>query len=196
VLDAEFERRSPERYRSLHRVVHDHVVAGLRAATGLDRQLLAQHLLYLHRRSPLTRAFYALRAQGSAAVVPARRDEHAQVLSILEGFEGAATARLAEAWLAEQPDTLSVVRDRQGWPPTPTTSCTRPARRWRTATRSPGPRWPTWPGMAPPARASRSTSPGSRSTSAGRPVSPTATTGGRRDRAVIERQLGTIWSGK
>jgi hypothetical protein len=27
-------------------------------------------------------------------------------------------------------------------------------------------------------------------------VSPTATTGGRRDRAVIERQLGTIWSGK
>jgi hypothetical protein len=114
VLDAEFERRSPERYRSLHRVVHDHVVAGLRAATGLDRQLLAQHLLYLHRKSPLTRAFYALRAHGSAAVVPARREEHAQVLAIIEEFQGAATARLAEAWLAEQPDTLSVVRDREG----------------------------------------------------------------------------------
>ena len=114
VLDAEFERRSPERYRALHRVVHDHVVTGLRAATGLDRQLLAQHLLYLHRKSPLTRAFYALRAQGSAAVVPARRDEHGQVLAITEGFEGGASARLFEAWLAEQPDTLSVVRDRQG----------------------------------------------------------------------------------
>jgi AAA ATPase domain len=114
VLDAEFERRSPERYRSLHRVVHDHVVAALRAATGLDRQLLAQHLIYLHRKSPLTRAFYALRAQGSAAVVPARREEHEQVLSIVEEFQGAATARLAEAWLAEQPDTLSVVRDREG----------------------------------------------------------------------------------
>ncbi len=114
VLDAEFERRSPERYRALHRVVHDHVVAGLRAATGLDRQLLAQHLVYLHRKSPLTRAFYALRAQGSAAVVPARRAEHEQVLSIIEEFEGVAAARLAEAWLAEQPDTLSVVRDRQG----------------------------------------------------------------------------------
>jgi AAA ATPase domain len=114
VLDAEFERRSPERYRSVHRVVHDHVVAGLRAATGLDRQLLAQHLTYLHRKSPLTRAFYALRTQGSAAVVPARREEHGQVLSIIEEFEGAAAARLAEGWLAEQPDTLSVVRDRQG----------------------------------------------------------------------------------
>ena len=108
VLDAEFERRSPERYRSLHRVV-DHVVTGLRAAAGLDRQLLAQHLLYL--AEPLTRAFYAAR-QGSAAVVP-RRDEHAQVLSIMEGFEGGASARLFEAWLAEQPDTLSVIRDRR-----------------------------------------------------------------------------------
>src|SRR5829696_8854594 len=91
VLDAEFERRSPERYRALHRVVHDHVVAGLRAATGPDRQLLAQHLLYLHRKSPLTAVFYALRAQGSAAVVPARRQEHDQVLSIVEGFEGQAS---------------------------------------------------------------------------------------------------------
>ena len=90
VLDAEFERRSPERYRALHRVVHDHVVAGLRAATGPDRQLLAQHLLYLHRKSPLTAAFYALRAQGSAAVVPARPEEHDQVLAIIEGFEGPA----------------------------------------------------------------------------------------------------------
>jgi hypothetical protein len=114
VLDAEFERRSPERYRSLHRVVHDHVVAGLRAATGLDRQLLAQHLTYLHRKSPLTRAFYALRAQGSAAVVPARREEHEQVLEIVDVFQGPAAARLAEGWLAEQPDTLSVVRDREG----------------------------------------------------------------------------------
>lgn len=114
VLDAEFERRSPERYRSLHRVVHDHVVAGLRAATGPDRQLLAQHLLYLHRKSPLTAVFYALRAQGSAAVVPARRQEHDQVLSIIEGFEGPASAQLAEGWLADQPDSLSVVRDSEG----------------------------------------------------------------------------------
>jgi hypothetical protein len=49
VLDAEFERRWPERYRALHRVVHDHVVASLRSAAGPDRQMLAQHLLYLHR---------------------------------------------------------------------------------------------------------------------------------------------------
>ncbi len=89
MLDAEFERRSPERYRSLHRVIHDHVVAGLRAATGPDRQLLAQHLLYLHRKSPLTAVFYALRAQGSAAVVPARRPRSTtRSLSIIEAVRG------------------------------------------------------------------------------------------------------------
>jgi len=90
------------------------VVAGLRAATGPNRQLLAQHLLHLHRKSPLTAVFYALRAQGSAAVVPARRQEHDQVLSIIEGFEGPVSAQFAEGWLAEQPDSLSVVRDSEG----------------------------------------------------------------------------------
>jgi hypothetical protein len=114
VLDAEFERRWPERYRALHRVVHDHVVDGLRSAAGPDRQLLAQHLLYLHRRSPLTGIISSLRAQGSAAVVPARREDHEPALSLIEHFESPQSARLAERWFAEQPESLSVVRDSQG----------------------------------------------------------------------------------
>ena len=88
VLEAEFERRSPDRYRALHRIIHDHVVAGIRTTTGLDRQLLAQQLAYLHRHSPLTAAYYALRAQGSAAVVPARPDEYEQLVSIIERGAG------------------------------------------------------------------------------------------------------------
>ncbi|HEU4423028.1 MAG TPA: AAA family ATPase [Pilimelia sp.] len=114
VLDAEFERRSPERYRALHRVVHDHVVGGLRAATGADRQLQGQHLMYLHRRAPFTAAVRALRAQGSTAVVPARPAEHDEVLSLVERFEGPESARLAAGWLAEQADGLSVVRADEG----------------------------------------------------------------------------------
>ena len=114
VLDAEFERRWPERYRALHRVVHDHVVASLRSATGPDRQMLAQHLLYLHRRSPFSEVIGSLRAQGSAAVVPARREDHEPALSLIEHFEGPRSARLAERWFAEQPEGLNVVRDDQG----------------------------------------------------------------------------------
>ena len=114
VLDAEFERRWPESYRALHRVVHDHVVASLRSATGPDRQMLAQHLLYLHRRSPFNEVISSLRAQGSAAVVPARREDHEPALSLIEHFEGPRSARLAERWFAEQPECLNVVRDGQG----------------------------------------------------------------------------------
>ena len=114
VLDAEFERRSPERYRALHRAVHDHVVARLRAANGIDRQLLAQQLLYLHRHSPMSSVFFESRTQGSAAVVPGRPDEHDEVCAIVERYEGAASAELLAAWLAERPGGLDVVRDADG----------------------------------------------------------------------------------
>ena len=69
VLDAEFERRAPERYRAYRRTIYAHAVAGLRAATGLDRQLHAQQLFFLLRNSPLADAISALRARGSATVV-------------------------------------------------------------------------------------------------------------------------------
>jgi hypothetical protein len=52
----------------------------------------------------------ALRARGSAAVVPARPDEHDQVCAIIERFEGPASADLARSWLVEQPEHLSVIR--------------------------------------------------------------------------------------
>ena len=114
VLDAEFERRSPERYRSYRRIIHAHAVAALRAATGPDRQTHAQQLHFLLRNSPLTTAISALRAQGSAAVVPARPDDLDQVCSIIERFEGPASSHLARAWLSEQPEHLSVVRTSDG----------------------------------------------------------------------------------
>ena len=114
VLDAEFERRAPERYLSYHRMIRDHAVAGLRAATGPDRQVRAQQMLFLLRNTPLTGAIFALRGQGSAAVVPARTDEHDQVCAIIERFEGPASAELARAWLGEQPENLSVIRNGDG----------------------------------------------------------------------------------
>jgi hypothetical protein len=114
VLDAEFERRAPERYLGQRRVVVAHTVAGLRATTGPARELHAQRLFFLLRNNPLAGAIYALRARGSATVVPARPDEHDQVCSIIERFEGPASADLARAWLDEQPEHLSVVRTADG----------------------------------------------------------------------------------
>ena len=110
VLDAEFRRRAPEQYRTYDRLIHDRAVAGLRAATGVNRQPDAHQLFFLHRHSPFGNVISALRAQGSAAVLPARPDEHDEVCATIERFEGPASADLARAWLAEQPEQLNVVR--------------------------------------------------------------------------------------
>ncbi|MDG4820274.1 AAA family ATPase [Asanoa sp. WMMD1127] len=110
VLDAEFERRMPERYHDHRRAIHAHTVTGLRATSGPDRQRHAQQLLFLQRNSPYAAAFSALRAVGSAAVVPARADDHDEVCRIVERFEGPDSADLTRAWLREQPDRLYVVR--------------------------------------------------------------------------------------
>jgi hypothetical protein len=114
VLEAEFEHRFPGRYRSMHRIIHDHVIAGIRGTAGLDRQLLAQHLAYLHRHGPLAPVYRILRTHGAASVVPARPGECAALVSLIERGESAVAADLAERWFADQPDHLDVVRAEEG----------------------------------------------------------------------------------
>jgi hypothetical protein len=114
VLVAELERRSPEQQRRLHRIVHDRVVAQIRAAEGPDRQHPAEQLLYLHRRSPLTSTIWTLRSRGSAAVVPGTPEDHPAVVAMVERFRGAETTALARRWLPEVPDALHVVRQTDG----------------------------------------------------------------------------------
>jgi AAA ATPase domain len=110
VLAVELERRSPERWRRLHRIVHEQVVTGIRTTTGIERQHAAQQLLHLHRRSPLTSAIWSLRSRGSAAVVPGTAEEHAQVRAVVARFLGPADADLVGRWLAAAPGSLQVVR--------------------------------------------------------------------------------------
>ncbi|MGY1808095.1 AAA family ATPase [Blastococcus sp. SYSU D00669] len=110
VLTAELERRSPERQRRLHRIVHDRVVGEIRSAAGADRQHAAEQLLYLHRHSPLTSTFWQLRSSGSTAVVPAGPADRAAVLAMVQRFLGPAHADLAREWLGEAPEALQVVR--------------------------------------------------------------------------------------
>jgi hypothetical protein len=110
VLTAELERRSPDRMRRLHRLVHDRVVTEVRTGTGPDREHAAQQLLYLHRHSPLTSAIWIVRSRGSAAVHPATPEDIAQVVALTERISGPADADLTRRWLAEAPDAARVVR--------------------------------------------------------------------------------------
>ncbi|HLM07904.1 MAG TPA: ATP-binding protein [Blastococcus sp.] len=114
VLTAELERRSPDRQRRLHRIVHDRVVAEVRGGSGPDRQHAAQQLLFLHRHSPLTSAIWTLRSRGSAAVVPGAPGDHPAVLALIERSFGPDSADLARGWLRDVPEGLQVVRQSAG----------------------------------------------------------------------------------
>jgi hypothetical protein len=114
VLEAEFERRSPDRYRQLHRTVHDYVVAGLRTASGVHRQVLAQHLAHLHRHGPFSAQFRAMRAQGASTLAPARPQELPGIADRIATQLGPLSAGCARAWFAEQPGGAGVVRSDLG----------------------------------------------------------------------------------
>jgi RecA/RadA recombinase len=109
VLETEFRTRSPDAYRRLHHLIHDHVVARLRGSTPDDRSVAAHQLMYLHRSSPL-RDYWALREDGSATVAPARIEDHHTIVSMLGRFEGDASTELAERWLESGTSAPYLVR--------------------------------------------------------------------------------------
>ncbi len=114
VLDADLRRRSPERYRLAHRVVHQHAIAGLRRADTTRRELWAHQKLYLHRHSPLSASFWVLRERGAAAVVRGCTADHPEILEMVRHFDGERNAAIAAQCLEAQPDGLSVVRSPTG----------------------------------------------------------------------------------
>jgi hypothetical protein len=65
VLDAEFQRRTSERYRTTRWTIYTHAVAGLRGGTDLDRPLHAQQLGYLLRISPVADTIAGLDSGGN-----------------------------------------------------------------------------------------------------------------------------------
>ncbi|MEO3827662.1 ATP-binding protein [Actinomadura sp. B10D3] len=114
LIAADLRRRSPEAYRRVHRLVHDHAVNGLRRVGGADRWLAAHQKVFLLRRTPLAGPVWSLPELRTAAVTPGRRDDHPAVLALIERFEGAETAAVAARWLAAQPENLVVVRTSAG----------------------------------------------------------------------------------
>ncbi|WP_141578840.1 AAA family ATPase [Actinomadura sp. WMMA1423] len=115
LLAADLRRRSPEAYRRVHRLVHDHAVSGLRRTGGAgDRWLAAHQKVFLLRRTPLAGPVWSLPELRTAAVTPGRQDDHPAVLALIERFEGVQSAAVAARWLAAQPENLVVVRTSAG----------------------------------------------------------------------------------
>ncbi|HVL06433.1 MAG TPA: AAA family ATPase [Acidimicrobiales bacterium] len=110
LLEAELERRSPQGRRRMQRLVNRHANRLLVEASGAERIHHAMQLLWLHRATPVGQGLWSLRDGEGVSVTAGSLKDHTAVAGILAAEEGPRAARLAEAWLEVQPESLVVVR--------------------------------------------------------------------------------------
>lgn len=108
-IDSDFRWRDPETYRAVHERVRAYYVRKLQETRGLKRQRVFFDIMYLHRQSPIMRAYVDFKALGSVYAEPARPEEHAAILAMVASHEGPESARIARYWLAHQPEAFIVV---------------------------------------------------------------------------------------
>jgi hypothetical protein len=110
VLEAELRNRSSDGQRRIQAYVHRFAREQMRHPQASDQLRAATQLLWLHRNSPLTDAFWGLRDREALNVVPGRATDLPGITRILEMWEHPGEVALAEAWIATQPESLRVIR--------------------------------------------------------------------------------------
>ena len=110
VLEAEFRRRSPDAYRRLHRTIRNGFTMAVRIGDAEARPQAAEQIMFLHRTSPISAMVHALRSTGAATVVPGQPADGAEVQELIRSAQGDEAAGVCRRWLADQPESLWVVR--------------------------------------------------------------------------------------
>ena len=114
VLAADLRWRDPDRFAALDRLVRRYYTAQLQDAEGPDFVNLLIDYLYLNRDNPIIQPFFRqLKAQWHDQQVLADGASEQDVAVLREAVrrhEGAASARIFEAWVGAQPDGLQVFR--------------------------------------------------------------------------------------
>jgi hypothetical protein len=110
VLDADFRWRDPDGYLEMHRRIWRHLRHKLVAATGRARQLVFFDKLYLHRASATGVRYHHYATLGKIYGEVAGPHDRAAIVDTVRRHEGAESARIAEHWLARQPEAFHVPR--------------------------------------------------------------------------------------
>ena len=116
VIAADLRWRDPVAHERLHRRVHRHVVARVRATHGLEHQQAVADLIFLHRGNPVASAFWDWQTLGHVygdALAPGDADA---ILAMIERHEGPESAAIAAHWLARQPEGFVPFRGRGAAP--------------------------------------------------------------------------------
>ncbi|HEU5101729.1 MAG TPA: ATP-binding protein, partial [Roseiflexaceae bacterium] len=109
-IDLDFRWRDPKGYRALHQSVRAHYVRELEATQGLERQRVFFDIMYLHRHSPIMKAYVDFKALGTVYAELARPEDREAILAMVEAHEGQQSAAIARYWLARQPQAFWIMR--------------------------------------------------------------------------------------
>ncbi|MGH3735324.1 MAG: hypothetical protein ACRDT6_06825 [Micromonosporaceae bacterium] len=110
VLDTDLRWRDPAGYTELHRRLQDATVRRARALTGAEQQRAIMHLVFVHRGSPLTAAYWDFAQLGQAYADQLRPGDAAHLVAMIERNQGAEQAALVRYWLGRQPAAFRVFR--------------------------------------------------------------------------------------
>jgi hypothetical protein len=112
VIDADLRWRDPAAYREMHLGVRRHIVAQIWGSEGRERGRALADLIFLHRGNPAAAALWDWTSLGEVYADGLRDSDRAAIMTLVERYEGAESAAIAEHWLERQPAGFYVLRGR------------------------------------------------------------------------------------
>lgn len=104
--------RNPDWYNELHHRARLYYMGHLNQVQGIEQQRMIWDYIFLHRDNAVVRPFFEWQGGGGGIIVEGQQPGDApQVHALVAAHEGDASARLAEHWLARQPQGAILFRD-------------------------------------------------------------------------------------
>jgi hypothetical protein len=113
-LVADLRWRNPDWYAELHRRARNYYAARTQQTRGVEQQRILFDYVFLHRDNPAVRSMLEWQTGGTILPGALRDADRAELVTMVAAHEGAESARLAEQWLARQPEGVTVYRDEEG----------------------------------------------------------------------------------
>ena len=112
VIDADLRWRDPAAYREVHSRVRRHVVERIWGSEGRERGRALADLIFLHRANPAAAALWDWKSLGEVYADGLRGGDAEAIVTLVERYEGAESAAIANHWLERQPAGFYVFRGR------------------------------------------------------------------------------------
>jgi hypothetical protein len=113
-LAADLRWRNPDWYKELHHRARAYYVSHFQQTHGIEQQRILYDYVFLHRDNPVIRSMLEWQTGGTVVPDSMRDADRSACVEIAKKHEGAESARLAEMWLAQQPEGVTVYRDERG----------------------------------------------------------------------------------